>query len=104
MNITIIIADWGKTVNGSQYTLHFSPNSHERNIMFSLDELADPASCSYKILRKDDLEDTFLDHEAPTDDENRFTFESRLKDIYLMSDAPEKSFAWQVNRHTINTQ
>ena len=72
--------------------------------MFSLDELADPASCSYKILRKDDLEDTFLDHEAPTDDENRFTFESRLKDIYLMSDAPEKSFAWQVNRHTITTQ
>jgi len=59
MNITIIIADWGKTVNGSQYTMHFSPNSHERNIMFALDELADPASCSYKILLKEDLDETF---------------------------------------------
>jgi hypothetical protein len=92
MNITIIIADWGKTVNGSQYTLHFSPNSHESNIMFSLDELSDPASCSYKILRKEDLEDTFLDHEAPTADEKRFTFEARLESIYSFSKAPERSF------------
>jgi len=92
MNITIIIADWGKTVNGSQYTMHFSPNSHERNIMFALDELADPASCSYKILLKEDLDETFLDHEAPTDDDKRWTFEARLAEIYSFSTARERSF------------
>ena len=90
MNITIIIADWGKTVNGSQYTLHFSPNSHERNIFWSLDEIADPSLCTYKVLRKSDLEETFIDHD---DSNSEYSFESRLKEIYFMSDAPEKSFA-----------
>ena len=82
MNITIIIAKWPKDFNGSEYTLHFSPNSHERNIFWSLDE-------------------TFIDHD---DSNSEYSFESRLKEIYFMSDAPEKSFAWQTNRHTITTQ
>ena len=56
MNITIIIAKWPKDFKGSEYTLHFSPNSHERNILFSLDELADPCACTYKVLRKTDLD------------------------------------------------
>ena len=101
MNITIIIAKWPKDFKGSEYTLHFSPNSHERNILFSLDELADPCACTYKVLRKTDLDETFIDHD---DSNSEYSFESRLKEIYFMSDAPEKSFAWQVNRHTITTQ
>jgi hypothetical protein len=90
MNITLIIAHWPEDFNGSQYTLHFSPNATERQIVFALDELADPASCKYKILRREDLDDTFLDH----DDRDGFsTLEGRLADIYEHSEAPEKSFA-----------
>jgi hypothetical protein len=90
MNITLIIAQWPEHFKGSQYTLHFSPNATERQIVFALDELADPSACKYKILRKEDLEETFLDHD---DRDAHSTLEGRLADIYEHSKAPEKSFA-----------
>ena len=90
MNITIIIAKWPEHFNCSEYTLHFSPNSHETNVFWSLDELADPSLCTYKVLRKSDLSETFIDHD---ENNSEYSFESRLKEIYVMSDAPEKAFA-----------
>jgi hypothetical protein len=90
MNITIIIAKWPAHFNCSEYTLHFSPNSHETNVFWSLDELADPSLCTYKVLRKSDLSETFIDHD---ENNSEYSFESRLKEIYVMSDAPEKAFA-----------
>ena len=90
MNITIIIAKWPKHFNCSEYTLHFSPNSHKTNVFWSLDEIADPSLCTYKVLQKLDLEETFIDHD---ENNSEYSFESRLKEIYVMSNAPEKSFA-----------
>ena len=90
MNITLIIAQWPEDFNGSKYTFHFSPNATERQILFALDELADPASCNYKILLKEDLDDTFLDHD---DRDGCSTLEERLAAIYENSEEPEKSFA-----------
>ena len=88
MNITIIIAKWNTPCNGSQYTMHFSPNSTTREVFFTLDECSDPAKCSYKILHKADVEETFLEHDGR---QGHPTFEEQLAEIYKYSKAPEKS-------------